>query len=66
MEHRLISTNQVVLLGVVKSVFIHIVRGEVQFLTGADRKRRAGCTHTECFGSVHESGRTALLREAFQ
>ncbi len=30
-EHRLISTNQVLLLGVVKSVFIHTVRGEAQF-----------------------------------
>ncbi len=30
MEHRLIPTNQVMLLGVVKSVFVHTVGGEVQ------------------------------------
>lgn len=30
-QHKLIPTNQVMLLGVVKSVFIHTVRGEVQF-----------------------------------
>ena len=29
-EHRLIPTNQVMLLGVVKSVFMHTVRGDVQ------------------------------------
>ncbi len=29
-EHRLISTNQVMLLGVVKSVFVHTVSGEVE------------------------------------
>ena len=29
-EHKLLPTNQIVLLGVVKSVFLHNVRGEVQ------------------------------------
>ena len=29
-EHRLIPTNQVMLLGVVKSVFVHKVGGEVE------------------------------------
>ena len=64
-EHRLIPTNQVMLLGVVKSVFVHTVGGEVQVSPAPTASEEAGNPHSERLGSVHESGRAALLRNAF-